>query len=190
MIQAFHFTTRLFAINAWIILRLPEDVSVRLPSRGLVSITGTIKDISFQTVLEPDGKGSHWFRIDQSLSAAAKIKADDRVELTIRLSKQWPEPSVPADLQEALASISEAQPLWTNITPLARWDWIRWIRSSKQADTRKQRIQITCDKLKKGERRPCCFNRNICAEPTVSQNGKLLEPREVHIKSHERIAFK
>ena len=66
--------------------------------------------------------------------------------------------------------------LWMDITPMARWDWIRWIRSTKQVETRRRRIEVACSKLKKGERRPCCFNRTVCTDPEVSNNGVLLKP--------------
>jgi hypothetical protein len=34
-------------------------------------VKGTINGFSFQTALESDGKGSHWFRVDYALSKAA-----------------------------------------------------------------------------------------------------------------------
>jgi len=36
-------------------------------------VKGTINNFPFQTELEPDGKGSHWFRIDENLSKSAGI---------------------------------------------------------------------------------------------------------------------
>ena len=39
---------------------------------------------------------------------------------------------LPADLRKALASVSEAQVAWKNITPLARNEWICWIESAKK----------------------------------------------------------
>ena len=40
--------------------------------------------------------------------------------------------------------------LWSDITPLARWDWIRWINGTKNPDTRKIRIDKTRKKIKIG----------------------------------------
>jgi Bacteriocin-protection, YdeI or OmpD-Associated len=37
----------------------------------------------------------------------------------------WPEPKVPADFADALASNPQARRLWMDITPQARWNWIR-----------------------------------------------------------------
>lgn len=64
---------------------------------------------------------------------------------------------VPADLAHALASSARAKATWDDITPLARRDWILWIVTAKQAETRERRIAKGIDMLSKGKRRPCCF---------------------------------
>jgi len=171
-----HFNAKLFRIGSWTLILLPNSASAKLPSRGMTMVKGTINGFRFQAVLEPDGKGSHWFKVDKSMREAAGSNAGDTVTLAIELVKEWPEPEVPADLKTALAASPQAHALWTKITPGARWDWIRWIRSTKNAETRKRRIEVTLSKFKDGKRRPCCFNRTLCTEPYVSNNGVLLEP--------------
>jgi uncharacterized protein YdeI (YjbR/CyaY-like superfamily) len=95
---------------------------------------------------------------------AAGADAGDTVTLAIEPIKEWPEPEVPADLKSALTDSPQVHKLWMDITPMARWDWIRWIRATKQPETRKRRIEVACSKLKAGTRRPCCFNRNLWTE--------------------------
>ncbi|HTK03459.1 MAG TPA: YdeI/OmpD-associated family protein [Alphaproteobacteria bacterium] len=163
-----HFTAKLSKIGFWTIVRLPETASAKLPSRGMVLVEGTINNLPFQAVLEPDGKGSHWFKIDEKLP--------ETVSVEIQPSKNWPDPEIPKDLQTALADDSKAHKLWMAITPMARWDWIRWIRATKDLGTRKRRIEIAFSKLKKGDKRPCCFNRTMCTVPEVSKNGVLTSP--------------
>lgn len=172
------FETQLFTIGTWTILQLPQSASAKLPSRGQVMVTGTINGFDFQTPLEPDGKGSHWFKIEESLGKAATIAAGDTVTLTIEPTKEWPEPKIPADIQKALAVDPQVQTLWTKITPMARWEWVRWIRSTGREETRKNRIEVALSKMRNGERRPCCWNRNLSTEPSVSKNGALLEPTQ------------
>lgn len=172
------FKTTLFTINSWTILQLPQSASTQLPSRGQVMVEGTVNDVPFQTPLEPDGKGSHWFRIDNKLSKVANIQPGDAVTLEIEPSKQWPEPEVPTDITKALSADAQAHALWEKITPLAHWEWIRWIRSTGREETRKKRIEVALSKMRNGERRPCCWNRNLSTEPAVSKNGALLEPTQ------------
>jgi hypothetical protein len=139
-------------------------------------VDGTINGFRFQAGLEPDGKGSHWLRIGKTLREAAGADAGDTVTLAIEPTAERPEPKVPADLKNALTADPQAHTLWADITPLARWDWIRWIRATKQPQTRRRRIEVACSKLQAGQRRPCCFNRSLCTDPSVSHNGVLLEP--------------
>ena len=67
------------------------------------------------------------------------------------------EPKVPTDLRRALAAATKARSQWTNLTPIARRDFISWIDSAKQAETRTRRIARACSMLAAGKRRPCCF---------------------------------
>jgi len=170
------FEASLFKIGSWTLLRLPKSASAKLPSRGMTMVQGTINGFRFQAALEPDGKGSHWFKLDKTMRKTVGADVGDTVMLAIEPVKEWPEPNVPADLKKALAVVPQAHSLWMDITPMARWDWIRWIGSTKQPETRRRRIETALSKLKAGDRRPCCFNRTVCTEPYVSNNGVLLEP--------------
>jgi hypothetical protein len=172
------FETTPLKIGDWTILRLPKSASAKLPSRGMALVEGTINGYRSKIVLEPDGKGSHWFRVDPGLREAAGIDSGDPVTMVVEPSKEWPELELPADLNKALASDPQAKALWVKITPMARWDWMRWIRGTNNRETRSRRIEVALSKLKAGERRPCCFNRNLCTEPEVSKNGVLIEPAQ------------
>ena len=121
-----HFEAKLFEINSWIILRLPEDASEKLPSRGMTMVSGTINGVPFKTLLEPDGryapgqKPSHWFRPDKTLLDDASAKVGDTVQVSLEPTKDWIEPEVPEDVKKALATSPKAEALWKEITPLAR----------------------------------------------------------------------
>lgn len=164
----------LITINDWTIVHLPQSASSKLPSRGLVLIEGTINGEKFKHPFEPDGKGSHWWQLDDKLLKKIGAKAGEKVTMEFDSSKEWPEPKVPKDIQEELEADKKAMELWLDCTPKARWEWIRWIRSTKNPDTRKIRIDKTRSKLKDGKRQPCCFNASMCTEPHVSKSGKLL----------------
>lgn len=104
------FETKLFKINSWTILRLPEDASAKLPSRGVTMVSGTINDTPYKALLEPDGKyapgkrPSHWFRPDKKLLDDAHAKAGDTVQVSLEPTKEWIEPEVPVDLKKALST--------------------------------------------------------------------------------------
>jgi uncharacterized protein YdeI (YjbR/CyaY-like superfamily) len=67
------------------------------------------------------------------------------------------EPAVPPDLRAALAADCAIEAAWRDITPLARRDFIMWIEGAKKLETRAKRIAVACDKLARGDRRPCCY---------------------------------
>jgi Bacteriocin-protection, YdeI or OmpD-Associated/Domain of unknown function (DUF1905) len=147
--------------NSWTFLTLPKNASAKLPSRGMTPIEGTINGSPFQAVLEPDGQKSHWLRVDRKLSEAAAADAGDVVTLEIAPAAEKPEPTIPAELRKALAAAApKARKLWSDITPNARRDWIHWITSAKQSETRSRRIKNACSMLAAGKRRVCCFDRS------------------------------
>ncbi len=65
--------------------------------------------------------------------------------------------SLPEDLREALAANTAALNAWTDITPLARNEFICWVEDAKQQTTRERRIRRTQEELAGGQRRPCCW---------------------------------
>jgi uncharacterized protein YdeI (YjbR/CyaY-like superfamily) len=68
------------------------------------------------------------------------------------------EPRVATDLRKALAATPMAKAQWRDLTPIARRDFINWIDSAKQPETRRRRIEKACSMLAAGKRRPCCYS--------------------------------
>ena len=157
------------------ILRLPEDASAELPSRGQVAVTGVMDGHVFRTVLEPDGRRGHWLKVDKELLQALAVRDGDSVAVKVEPTKDWPEPAIPEDFQTALADAPDISELWTTITPMARWEWVRWINATKNPQTRERRVEVGISKLRSGQRRPCCFDLSACTDPELAKNGILAE---------------
>jgi hypothetical protein len=153
----------------WTFLKLPKEASAKLPSRGQTTVEGTFNGSAFRATLEPDGEGGHWLKVDRKLREAAGAEAGDLVTLEIAPVAEEPEPRVPSDLRKALADApAVAREVWSDITPIARRDWIHWIVSAKQAETRVRRIRNACSMLAAGKRRPCCFDRSGMYDKSLS----------------------
>lgn len=146
--------------GTWTFLILPRAASAKLPSRGMTSVAGTINGAPFKATLEPDGRKSHWLKITRKTREEAGAVAGDIVRLEIVPSRQQREPKVPSDLRRALSGAPAARKVWSDITPVARRDWIQWITSAKRSETRTRRIESACDMLGSGKRRVCCFDRS------------------------------
>lgn len=174
------FETTLYTLKDWTILPVPKEESAKLPSRGQVSITSLVNGHEFQTVLEPDGYWSHWMRVNDEIRKAAGVKSGDTVSVEMKTSGVWPEPTLPDDFAEALkVAPQKVKDKWQEITPMARWEWIRWMNATLSEETRKVRIEKTVSKLNGKHRRPCCFNLAACTEPYLMKSGRLMEPAEV-----------
>lgn len=145
---------------SWTFLILPKHASARLPTRSMTTVKGTINDYPFRATLAPDGQRSHWLKVNKKMREGAGAEVGDVVTLEIMSAGKEPEPVVPADLRKALAAAPKARALWSDITPIARRDWIHWIVSAKRSETRTRRIESACEMLSAGKRRVCCFDRS------------------------------
>lgn len=170
-----HFRAKPVKIGSCLIIKLPLAVSSQLPSRGLVLGKGRINGIDYQKLLEPDGRGSHWFVVDDKLAETAGINLRDRAELELEPGRDWPEPDMPDDFRREVLSSQQAEAVWRSITPKSRWEWLRWVRSTANPTTRLRRLAVARQKLETNQHRPCCFNASMCTEPTLSVNGRLVE---------------
>ena len=64
---------------------------------------------------------------------------------------------LPDDFASAIEADAQALATWEDITPLARNEWICWVQSAKNAETRQKRIDWGLENLSDGKRRPCCW---------------------------------
>jgi hypothetical protein len=146
--------------GSWAFLVLPKTASDKLPRRGRTSVEGTINGAPFQATLDPDGQLSHWLKVSKELREAASANIGDTVTVQVSPADPEPEPQPPDDLQEALAASPAARAGWEGTTTIARVDWIHWLESAKQAETRKRRVDNACDMLSSGKKRVCCFDQS------------------------------
>ena len=157
------------------ILRLPIAASKKLPSRGQVAVRARLNGTPFTTVVEPDGGGGHWVKLDDRLHRATKVADGDTVALELEVVDEWPEPTIPPDLASALAAAPhDIREMWDDITPMSRWEWVRWVNATRSPQTRQRRVEVTISKMEGGKRRPCCFNRAACTDPDLERSGRLI----------------
>lgn len=117
-----------------------------------VSTASPFEPLSSRTAREATRLG-----VDQALRQAVGAEAGDTITVEITRAGEEPEIRVPLELHRALEASPRARELWAAITPSARRDWILWIVSARQGDTRQRRIEKACDMLASGKRRVCCF---------------------------------
>jgi hypothetical protein len=64
---------------------------------------------------------------------------------------------LPADMRKAILADKKMREMWESITPLARNEWICWTTTVAKPETRVKHIKVMQDKMRRGERRPCCW---------------------------------
>ncbi len=154
---------------SWSFLRVPNEASQQFPTRSQIAVEGSFNGFPFLSVLDPDGEGGHWLKINQELLKATKSSVGDVVELNFGPASTEPEPEIPDDFQRALdAAPPKAIATWHATTPVARRDWVKWITSGKKEETRVKRIEVACSKLSNGNKRPCCFDRSGMYDKSMS----------------------
>ena len=136
------------------LLDIPKAASAKL--RGMTRVEGIINGHPFRAPLEPNASGGYSLRVNQAMLRGANADVGDAVQLAV-LGPE-PEPTVPADLRSAFKASHDASTLWKDLTTELRRDWIRWIESTDNADTRARRVRRTVEQLSEGKRRPCCVN--------------------------------
>lgn len=168
------FTATPYLLKNRLILRLPEKASKQLSSRSQVAVNGEFNEHKFSTVLEPDGEFGHWMNVTNMMCQAG-AEVGEELSISIAQTNDWPEVIVPKDLVKALEVASQkVKDKWLDITPMARWEWVRWISSTKNPDTRNIRIEKTISKLDGKHRRPCCFNLAACTDMELAKNSRLI----------------
>jgi hypothetical protein len=159
-----------------LVVRLPGEASDVLPSRGQVAADARVNGHPWTTVVEPDGRRGHWLAVDPPLQQALGLQGGETVDVELTPTKAWPEPQLPDDLDAALADAPDLEEHWAGLTTMARWEWVRWVGATKSPQTRQKRVGVSIDKLRKGSRRPCCFDLSSCTDPELARSGRLVEP--------------
>jgi uncharacterized protein YdeI (YjbR/CyaY-like superfamily) len=67
--------------------------------------------------------------------------------------KAKPEPTMPADLADALKRSKKATTAWAAFSPSARREYIEWITDAKRPETREQRLLTTLEWVAEGKSR-------------------------------------
>ncbi len=136
--------------QAAVLVLLPQEVGAQIPPDAVVE--GTMGGFPFRAAVESGG-----LRLGADLQRAVGAHAGKPIAVEITRIGDQPEVMVPEDLTEALSASPAAKAVWEDITPMARREWVRWIASAKQEETRARRIAVGIDKMLNGMRRPCCF---------------------------------
>lgn len=140
--------------KGWSFVTMPKSAGGQLPARGRVAVEGTINGFEFRSSAFPDGDGSHNIQVNTAMRQGAKVSVGGTAEFSISPATDAVKVRVPSALSAALEKSAKAGSQWDAITPKARAEWVAWIASAKQEQTRTARTEKAVERLSRGEKRP------------------------------------
>jgi hypothetical protein len=104
---------------------------------------------------EPGARLSHLVLLESESDVDAEFKGwlAGAYELGAGKIARAESAKTPPDLGKALTTSSKATATWQACTDAMRRDWVLWIESAKQAETRARRIAQTIEKLAAGKKK-------------------------------------
>ncbi len=144
--------------GGWAFARVPTAVSQSHLRRGRITARITVGSSCFAALMEPDGQLGHWFRIPSAVLKKEGLAFGQAVSFALDVPSQQPDPELPSHFAGLLNENPAAKAAWASVTVLARIDWVHWMESAKQLDTRHKRAAATIDMLEHGKKRVCCFD--------------------------------
>ena len=138
--------------GTWTFVQIPFDVVGTYGARGQLKVKGTVNDVPIRASLMPNGNGTHYMVVNQSVRDEAGVTAGDAVRVTIEPDTDERTVDVPEDFQEALGANVEAFGFFEKLSYSHRKEYVEWIMSAKKEETRARRIGQAVDMLAKGKK--------------------------------------
>jgi len=138
--------------GAWTRLQVPFDVYNSYGSRGRVSVRGTINGFEFQSSIFPDGEGGFHMMVNKEMQRGAGVKPGDVAHVVMQMDVEKREVAVPPDVEAAMKLNKEAQASFAKMAPSTRKEYVDWITSAKQQETRERRIAKAIPMIAEGKR--------------------------------------
>jgi bifunctional DNA-binding transcriptional regulator/antitoxin component of YhaV-PrlF toxin-antitoxin module len=125
---------------------VPKEVIEAFNSGKRPRVIVTLNSFTYRTTVAAFGD-VFMMPLSQERREAAGVKAGDTLEITLELDNEPRVVEVPADLTDALASVSGAREAFDRSSYSARKEFVRQVESAKAPETRVRRIQKIVDQL-------------------------------------------
>jgi hypothetical protein len=130
-------------------LPVPAEVIEGLGAGRAPKVTVTVGGHTYRSTVGVRG-GQFLIPLSAENRTAAGVAAGDDVDVDIELDTAPREVQTPADLAAALAADDEARRVFDGLPFTHRKEYVRWIEEAKKAETRRNRVAKTLERLKGG----------------------------------------
>ncbi len=138
-------------VGTWTFINIPLQVSAGFGAKGQVRVKGTINDYPFRSTALPMGDGKHYLVVGKEIRDAIAVAQGDTVKVWLELDLEERRVEVPEQLTQALGSRPQAAAAFERMTYSHQKEWINWIMSAKQAETRLRRVEKALDMIAQGK---------------------------------------
>lgn len=132
------------------VIRLPFDPNEAWGSRERHHIAGTIHGIAYRGPVQSKD-GYYYLSVGAAWLRDAKIALGTQVEVVIAPEGRQVE-DMPEDIAAALSANPQARAFFESLPTFYRKNYLRWLDSAKQTQTRTARIQELVRLLAAGQR--------------------------------------
>jgi hypothetical protein len=130
-------------------IRFPYDVMKLYGVKGRVAVKAIFDDqVLYRGSLVKMGTPCHIIGITKEIRQKLGKSIGDSISVVIEQDLEIREVLVPADVKALLDENPRAKKFYESLSYTDRKEYIRWIESAKQADTRERRLGIFIGKLK------------------------------------------
>jgi hypothetical protein len=130
-------------------IEVPADVVEALGAGKRPPVVVTVSGYTYRTTVAPMG-GSFWVPLAAEHREAAGVRADEEVDVSVRLDTAPREVAVPEDL--AAAFDEPARSRFDALAYTHQKEWVRWVEEAKKPETRAARIEKTVESLRAGKK--------------------------------------
>jgi hypothetical protein len=137
--------------GSWCHLTAPDSVA-HFGIRGRIPIAGTINGHKFRSSLQPDGKGNHGLMVNKIMQQGGGFKPGDTVTLDVTVDTAPRVVELPPVVRKALATDKRAKAFFVGLAPSHKKQYVDWVTSAKQAETRERRAAKMVQMLAAGKK--------------------------------------
>lgn len=137
-------------VGTWTYLGIPVEISTAFGSKGQVRVKGTINGHPFRTTALPMGDATPYLVVGKEIRELIHAVPSDTVKVVLELDTEERSLELPDGLKQALASHPQAAEIFERMTYSHKMEWVNWIFSAKQAETRQRRIEKAIVQISQG----------------------------------------
>jgi Domain of unknown function (DUF1905)/Bacteriocin-protection, YdeI or OmpD-Associated len=158
--------------RSWMGVEVPERVTERLGTRGLVPVEGSVNGFAFRGSLAPTRQG-HFMWLKKAIREECGVQPGQTVQVVLRPVRERPSLNVPAELETALAASPEASRWWDALSASKHRIATIWISQAKSSEVRAYRVS---DVLRRARR---AYLNEGPFYPTKEDQPRLNRPKEM-----------